>query len=162
MSSCVPDDTSGGDVFYKLTAQAGDTLTVGATNNCTYHPLIYLLDSSSPSANCVAGQGDADSDEAPSFQYIFPSGGTYYLAVDRLPDECGKFGLAVTFRGSITGVALNLGQDAGRLRMTPSPNPSPGAVRFAIAGGRPGIGVLRVYDLSGRRMMELASGSRLG
>lgn len=68
VSSCVPDDASGGDVFYKLTAQAGDTLTVAATNNCTYHSVLYLLDSSSPSANCVAGQGDADSDEAPSFQ----------------------------------------------------------------------------------------------
>jgi len=157
-SSCVPDDASGGDVFYKLTAKVGDSLTVAATNNCSYHPLLYLLDSSSPSANCVAGQGDADSDEAPSFQYLFSSSGTYYLAVDAIPDECGRFELAITFRGATTGVAPGLDRVAAPLRMSASPSPSLGAVRFAIAGGRPGIGVLRLYDLTGRRVMERAIG----
>ena len=39
--------------------------------------------------------------EAPQFQYIFPSSGAYYLVVDAIPDECGDFELAVSFRGTL-------------------------------------------------------------
>ncbi len=60
VSSCVPDEASGGDVFYRVPAQAGDTLSVTSTDNSTYRPLLYLLDScDSLAASCLAGEGDA-------------------------------------------------------------------------------------------------------
>lgn len=68
----------------------------------------------------------------------------------------------MTFRGTTTGVEPIPGQNTGRLRLAVSPNPSAGAVRFAIAGGRPSVGVLRIFDLSGRRVMERAVGFAAG
>ena len=155
VSSCVPDDASGGDVFYSITAKPGDTLSVAATANTTYRPLLYLLDScDSLTAACVAGEGDADSDEAPRFQYVFASGGTYYLVVDAIPDECGDFELAVSWRGPVTAVGEN-GLPA-RLHLAAVPNPSRGSVHFS--GTAPESGpteaTLSVVDLSGRLLFR--------
>ena len=155
VSSCVPDEASGGDVFYSVNAQVGDTLSVASTDKSTYRPLLYLLNScDSLTASCVAGEGDADSDEAPSFHYIIPSSGTYYLVVDAIPDECGDFELAITFRGAVTGVdadAVPVG-----LHLAAMPNPSHGVVRFSgTAPLNSSIqGMLSVLDLSGRLLFK--------
>lgn len=155
VASCVPDEAAGGDVFYQLTAQAGDTLVVQAESG-TFRPHLYLLDACGGSATCLAGNGTSDDENAPSFNYVFASSGTRYLVVDGIPDECGSFSISGSFRGSVTAVPPPQPSNLTGLRLSASPNPASGSLQFLVTGSREldGPGLLRIFDASGRKVHE--------
>jgi hypothetical protein len=158
VSSCVPYSTGGGDVFYKFDALNGDTLSVAVTDNTNFRAYIYVLDScDSLAAICVAGEGSADPQDTPSFRHVFNSPGTYYLVVDSEPNACGNFELAVDLHGPVTGVPPLAGE-LGRMHLAAAPNPARSTIGFTLSApiGMNGSGMLRLYDLRGRRIAERA------
>lgn len=156
VESCVPDEASGGDVFYLVNALVGDTISVEASSMNAFRPHLYLLSScDSLSATCVAGNGPADSEGDPSFSHVFTSAGTYLLAVDGIPDECGAYSFTATLRGPVTGVGEPTHGYLGP-RLVAAPNPARGTILFsAVLPPRVGgEGVLRVFDAAGRVVLE--------
>jgi hypothetical protein len=65
-----------------MNAQAGDTLD--ATIFASWSPAMYLVNSCGPTPDVLGRYGQYEPQEVggASFTYIFPSTGTYYLAVD--------------------------------------------------------------------------------
>jgi subtilisin family serine protease len=149
-SSCLSQDASGVDVFYKLSALSGDTLTVLMTDTTTYHPLFYVLNTcDSVSATCLPVQG-----VAPEFHLVFPSSGTYYLVVDGISGDCGDFEFTCTVRGAVTGLVGN--EQPARMQLTAAPNPNHGIVLLSgwVPARASSEGVLSIMDLSGRLLLK--------
>lgn len=157
LGNCTADSLHAPDVFYWVSAAAGDTLNATATG--PWSPVLYLVN--------ICGQGtgtclsatptgqDGDISTA-SLEYVFPSSGVYFLVVDGVTGECGAFELTTRIRSEVTGVET--GEDLGTLRpnLTAHPNPSSGSVRFI---GHRGLrseesGVLRIYSVNGRLVCQ--------
>jgi N-acetylmuramoyl-L-alanine amidase len=155
IATCVPDEAGGGDVFYQLAAQAGDTLKVEAQSG-TFRPHLYLLDACGGSATCLVGNGPNEDENASQFSYVFGSSGTRYLVVDGLPDECGTFAITGTFRGSVTGVDGPSPSPGTGLRVAVAPNPARAPLQFLVTGAREldGPARLKIFDASGRKVYE--------
>jgi len=157
--SCATDSLNSPDVFYWLSASAGDTLQATVTG--AWSPALYLTSACSPAVGqCVAATPtwqDGDITTA-TLTYAFSSSGVYYLVVDGATGECGDFQLSTHIRSDVTGVETDNLASPPRLRLTARPNPSNGALR--IFGEResssPSGGFLRVFDVSGRQVYQRA------
>ena len=155
--------TSGADLFYKMGAQAGDTLDVSVSG--TWYPVAYLVNSCDSSAtSCLASTPSLEiaDHQTGSFEYIFASGGTYMLAVDGLNGECGDFTLTTRLHGATTGILPDDGH-GGQLTLSSRPNPTRGEVSFT--GGVPAQASqvhLTIHDAAGRLVSRLESPASLG
>jgi len=161
--SCVADDFSGADVFYKLTAGAGDTLDVSVTGS--WYPVAYLVSScDSVATTCVASTPSLETADhvTGSFVYVFASGASYNLVVDGLNGECGDFTLTTRLHGPTTDVPLG-GVRAAGLTLSVRPNPSRGTVFFS--GWIPlsaGPAQVTIHDAAGRTVASLGVTSSSG
>ena len=159
--SCVGNELSGPDLFYELTASAGDTLQASLASE--WGAGLYLIDGCA-TPNCLAGLYAEDGRVLPSLEYEFPAPGTYYLVVDGEDGSCGPFCLTGEVRRTAVGASEVLGDQTGP-QVTVRPNPSAGGVSFEVRtpGLVSGVGRLTVYDISGRRLfgsdVSLASGA---
>jgi N-acetylmuramoyl-L-alanine amidase len=154
--SCSVEPLNAGDVFYRVTALAGETLEINLVGSS--FPVAYLLSScDTSSAICLGSSSTIQTATADTayMRYVFLSSGTYYLVVDALSGDCGDFLLAGTLRGSATAVDDPSGVQSG-LRLSALPNPASGGVRFVgrAPEGRPGTGTLRVFDSGGRLLFS--------
>jgi hypothetical protein len=150
---CVPENAGGGDVFYSLNAQAGDTLVARIPGSVAQSTHLYLLDScDSLGYACLKGKDSSGGEVDSILTYIFPSRGTYYLVVDAMQDGCSDFTLTGTFRGAVTSVATP-GIAAGSLSLAAYPNPAQNVVVFrgAVPESRGAATSIVILDLSGRR-----------
>jgi N-acetylmuramoyl-L-alanine amidase len=156
--SCTPNPLSGGDVFYRVTAQSADTLDVNIAAN--WQAAVYLVAACDTAVgSCLAASPEnelTDTSSVATLHYVFASGGTYYLAVDGIAGDCGGFHLTGALHGPVTGTGDQGPADVRVFRLTASPNPAPGAIRFAgqLPPGRRGTGVLRVFDAAGRLVFQ--------
>ncbi len=152
--SCVPEDAAGGDVFYSLNAQAGDTLYAVMAGAIAQSTHLYIVDScDSLGYACLKGKDSSATGVDSSLTYVFPSTGTYYLVVDAMQGDCSDFAISGRWKGAITAVPPP--GRGGRLTLTAWPNPSRGVtIRFAgqITEGSARSGALRIIDASGRTM----------
>lgn len=163
--SCVPEDAAGGDVFYSMIAEAGDTLYARLPGSEAQSTHLYIIDScDSLGYTCLKGKDSSTTGIDSSLTYVFPSTGTYYLVIDAMQDDCSDFTISGRRIGPVTSVPPS-GRAVG-LTVVASPNPSRGVtIRFAgqLAAGYGNGGVLRILDASGRtlhvRRLE-ASGDR--
>jgi hypothetical protein len=151
--SCTADSLNGRDVFYWLSAAAGDTLQATVTG--PWSPVLYLVNA------CGVGTGTC-LNSAPKFQdgdittaalqHVFAVSGVYFLVVDAVPGECGDFQLTTHIRSEVTGVESQESTLPHRSTLQARPNPSSGLIHFAghrfLTGESPGI--LRIFDVSGR------------
>lgn len=150
---CTADSLIGRDVFFWVSAAAGDTLQATVTG--PWSPVLYLVN------GCTVGTGTCLS-SAPKFQdgdietailqHVFASSGVYYLVVDGIKGECGDFQLTTHIRSEVTGVETEESTPLPRSALQARPNPSGGIIHFA---GRRSLmgkseGVLRIFDVSGR------------
>lgn len=151
-NSCVSDDAAGGDLFYSVTALAGDTLRVHVSASVAAFTHLYLLSScDSLSAVCLAGKEPSGGEEDSSLTYVFTADATHYLVVDVLSGSCGEFSLSGTLRGPVTGVGQSISGGQG-LRLAAWPNPSRSRIKFVGRGSSElnGVGRLQVFDAAGR------------
>jgi N-acetylmuramoyl-L-alanine amidase len=151
--SCAADSLNSPDVFFWVSAAAGDTLQATVTG--AWSPTLYLVTAcSSAAGQCVAATPtwqDGDITTA-TLSHIFSASGVYYLVVDGVIGECGDYLLSTHIRSNVTGVPTEESTAPPRSHLTALPNPSGGSVR--IFGQResssPSQGYLRVFTVSGR------------
>ena len=154
-SSCVTEEAGGGDVFYAVNANAGDTLIARIPASSAEYTFLYLLDSCDTlTATCVSGMNPFTGEADGSLTHVFDSSGTYYLVVDALTDACGDFVLTGVLRGSVTAVPIDVAGAA--VQLSTIPNPSRNAVTFRghVLGASTREGKLSVYDTAGRRVWQ--------
>ena len=155
--SCASDDLSGGDVFYRFNAAAGDTIDANVASD--WQAALYIMSSCDTAVtSCVAASQVlelADTSSVATLHYVFASGGTYYLGVDGVGGECGDFHLTGNFRGPTTGVEDGSSQTSSRT-LRALPNPTTGAVLFSgnLLGSTAAEGTLTIFDPAGRRVWQ--------
>jgi hypothetical protein len=99
--SCVGNELSGPDVFYKIVAAFGDSLVASATSQ--WNAGIYVVDDCA-SPLCLVGAYAEDGRPAASINYMLPGAGTYYLVVDGEAGSCGPYELDGEVIHTVTGV----------------------------------------------------------
>lgn len=119
---------------------------------------MYLVNSCGPGPTCLVATGQYEPQEigGASFTYIFPSMGTYYLAVDGRAGECGPFQIAGSFHGPTTDVGPP-GRTNSGVSLAAYPNPTPGAVVFrgTVPESRAAVSSITIVDVSGRRRAQI-------
>ena len=134
--SCTSDNLSGGDVFYRFNAAAGDTIDVNMAGD--WQAALYLMTACDTAVtSCVAASQIlevSDTASVATLHHLFSSSGTYYLGVDGVGGECGDFHLIGRLRGPTT--AVDDGPHDGAFPvLRVSPNPTTGAV--LLSGNAP-------------------------
>ena len=155
--ACSADSLNGREVFYWLSAAAGDTLEATATG--PWSPVLYLVNSCTLTTgtclNSSAAFQDGDITIA-SLRYVFASSGVYFLVLDGITSECGDFQLTTHIRDEVTGVETGESSLPLRAGLQVTPNPSGGRIRFIGRSGSAASshGTLRVFDVAGRLVFE--------
>ena len=153
---CGLERLAGGDVFYRFNALSNDTLEVNVVGS--WFPAAYVMNvCDTASAVCVASSSalQTAAGDTAHFRHTFATPGTYYLVIDGGAGDCGSFELLGSFRGPVTGVGDPPRSPSG-ISLAASPNPSRGPVHLSAqsADNGAGVGRLRIFDASGRRVYE--------
>ena len=162
--SCALDQLSGGDVFYRVVAQAGDSIAVNIAGD--WQAAVYVMSACDTVVTSCAVASPilelSDTSSVASLTHVFAAGGTYYLGVDGVLGECGQFHMTGYFSGSVTGVGDGIGP--ATIRLTASPNPARNGV--TLAGGvhvqNVEQGTISVFDAAGRRVWQSPIGVSAG
>lgn len=93
-SSCTGYNSTGPDVVYRISLQAGDRLQASLQpSNSSWDCSIYLVTScQNISTSCVAGQDNGNPEE---IDYTVPTSGDYFLIVDGFGGQGGTYALTV-------------------------------------------------------------------
>lgn len=152
--SCVPTELGGQDVFYELTAAAGDTLRA-AVSTADWGIGLYLVDDCATPV-CLAGLYAEDATAPDTLVYEFPTSGTYYLVVDGETGSCGPYQLTGEIRPTAVGVIDPPRVLEDGLRLTVLPNPSSGVM--LLRGRVPEVAAvasLAIYDIAGKEILDV-------
>ena len=151
-SACIGYEMDGPDVFYKLNAGVGDTLTAAVRG--PWGPGLYLMRSCSGlPADCVAGAYFEDGELDPSVNVVFTQAGQYFLVVDGPGGSCGDFQLSVGLYGPTVGVGPETPRSEGLL-IAPNPMRSQGTISGAFRQAIDGRATLAITDIQGRRVLQ--------
>jgi hypothetical protein len=158
--SCTADSLNSGDVFYWVSASAGDTLEATVTG--PWSPVLYLVNACAVTTGTCLNSApkfqDGDITTA-TLQHVFAAPGVYFLVVDGTSGECGDFQLTTHIRSEVTGVETQESTLPRSSILQTRPNPSNGVVHFAgrrTSTGESG-GILRIFDVTGRLVVAKAA-----
>ena len=143
----------GGDAVYSIDLEAGEEFSVTMEGTCDM--AMYIM------GDCAGGESLACSDnswpgEPEHIDFVPTFTGTYYLIVDNVWDTMGC-PVVVHIESPVT-VVEDFGQASSRLTGV-FPNPAGPRTNIAFALEQSRSVTLEVYDVVGRKIRSLASGS---
>jgi hypothetical protein len=150
--SCVGNELSGPDVFYKIIASVGDSVVASVTSQ--WNAGLYLVDDCADPL-CLVGAYPEDGRPAASINYMLPGAGTYHLVVDGEEGSCGPYELNGQVIHTVTGVPE---ADTAPANMSVSALPNPTNSSALISGTVPpseaATPVLEIYSVAGQRLLS--------